>query len=212
MDRDSFVFYASFHKALSGLPPDDYKQTLVAVCEYALFGKEPDLQGIPFMAFELIRPQIDANNKKYQNGIKGAEYGKLGGRPKKKTSVVMEENPLGVIEENPIGVTDETPNVNVNENVNVNVNDINVGKTKRFTPPTAKQVKEYASEKGCPDFPADRFVDFYESKGWMVGKNKMKDWKAAVRTWLKDKQQKQQSKYVNYGQRQTDYDSIFGLK
>ena len=33
---------------------------------------------------------------------------------------------------------------------------------------------------------ADRFVDFYESKGWMVGKNKMKDWRAAVRTWERE--------------------------
>jgi hypothetical protein len=36
---------------------------------------------------------------------------------------------------------------------------------------------------------ADAFVDFYESKGWLVGKNKMKDWKAAVRTWERNRDQ-----------------------
>ena len=51
-----------------------------------------------------------------------------------------------------------------------------------FTPPTLEQVKEYCTErKNGVD--AERFIDFYACKGWMVGKNKMKDWKAAVRTW-----------------------------
>ena len=58
---------------------------------------------------------MDANNKKYVNGQKGAEYGKLGGRPKKN-----KENPIGVIEKNPNGLLEKTPNVNVNENVNDN--------------------------------------------------------------------------------------------
>lgn len=54
----------------------------------------------------------------------------------------------------------------------------------RFIPPTVEEVKEYCSErKNKVD--AERFVDYYTSNGWCVGKNKMKDWKAAVRTWEK---------------------------
>jgi hypothetical protein len=61
-------------------------------------------------------------------------------------------------------------------------------KTGRFTPPTLKDVTDYFHEKGmvgiaCGE--AEKFINFYESKGWMVGKNKMKDWKAAVRNWIK---------------------------
>lgn len=52
----------------------------------------------------------------------------------------------------------------------------------RFAPPTLEDVKEYCMERGN-GVDAQRFIDFYEMKGWMVGKNKMKDWKAAVRTW-----------------------------
>ena len=54
----------------------------------------------------------------------------------------------------------------------------------RFTPPTADEVKAYAL---TIDYLIDseQFVDFYSSKNWMVGKNKMKDWKASVRTWKK---------------------------
>ena len=57
--------------------------------------------------------------------------------------------------------------------------------TKRFTPPTVDQVKAYCEERRNWVDP-QRFVDHYTSNGWMVGKNKMKDWKAAVRTWEKN--------------------------
>ena len=56
------------------------------------------------------------------------------------------------------------------------------GKTKRFVPPTMEEVRDYIIGKGSA-VDAERFWNFYESKGWMVGKNKMKDWKAAIRTW-----------------------------
>ena len=69
--------------------------------------------------------------------------------------------------------------------------DINVGHkpTKRFTPPTVDEVRAYCQGRQNGVDP-QRFVDYYTSNGWMVGKNKMKDWKAAVRTWeQKDKPQ-----------------------
>ena len=51
-----------------------------------------------------------------------------------------------------------------------------------FTPPSIGEVSAYCTERNNGIDP-QHFVDFYEAKGWMVGKNKMKDWKAAVRTW-----------------------------
>ena len=54
--------------------------------------------------------------------------------------------------------------------------------TKRFVAPTLKQVKDYKQEKSLNLDPA-QFIDFYESKGWLVGKTKMRDWKAAARGW-----------------------------
>ena len=55
---------------------------------------------------------------------------------------------------------------------------------KRFSPPTVSDVNAYCLERGNNVDP-NRFVDYYTANGWMVGKNKMKDWKAAVRTWEK---------------------------
>lgn len=53
-----------------------------------------------------------------------------------------------------------------------------------FAPPTLDEVRNYVTDNRYPVDP-EKFCDFYASKGWMVGKNKMKDWKAAVRTWSK---------------------------
>lgn len=55
-------------------------------------------------------------------------------------------------------------------------------RNRRFTPPTVDEVRAYCKERGNGVDP-QRFVDYYSSNGWMVGKTKMKDWKAAVRTW-----------------------------
>ena len=55
-------------------------------------------------------------------------------------------------------------------------------KPRTFTPPTVAEVQAYCQERQNGVDP-ERFVDFYESKGWMIGKNRMKSWKAAVRTW-----------------------------
>lgn len=58
----------------------------------------------------------------------------------------------------------------------------NSNKTKRFVPPTYEEVEAYCKERNNNVNP-QRFIDFYESKGWLVGRAKMKDWKASVRTW-----------------------------
>ena len=55
-------------------------------------------------------------------------------------------------------------------------------KNKPFNKPTILEVQDYCSERNN-NIEAEAFIDFYESKGWFVGKNKMKDWKACVRTW-----------------------------
>lgn len=60
---------------------------------------------------------------------------------------------------------------------------VEIVKRSVFTPPTEEEVAKYAEAKGYADFEVERFVDFYASKGWYVGKNRMRDWRAAVRNW-----------------------------
>ena len=83
-----------------------------------------------------------------------------------------------------------------------------VKKRTRFSPPTIDEVKAYCKDRNN-SVDADRFIDYYNSNGWMVGKNKMKDWKAAVRTWENNgygNQRKQQPKETK--QRSYDLDAF----
>ena len=107
MERESFVFYRSFYEGIKELPRDIQGEVLTAIMEYGLNGVTTENQKpITKAMFALIKPQLDANNQRFENGRLGAEHGKKGGRPKK-------EKP----QENP----NLTPNVN--DNVNVNDND-----------------------------------------------------------------------------------------
>jgi hypothetical protein len=83
--------------------------------------------------------------------------------------------------------TNEITNEQPTSNQRVTTNN-NVKKEKKFIIPTFNDVLEYCMQNNL-DVDGVKFINFYESKGWMVGKNKMKDWKAAIRTWVKPKQQ-----------------------
>lgn len=85
----------------------------------------------------------------------------------------------------------DTTNTNIYYNNKEN-NNINIITKERFKKPTLEEVEEYCKERGNSVNPQN-FIDFYESKGWKVGKSPMKDWKACVRTWEKNSLQKETS-------------------
>ena len=93
MKRDTFVYYRSFYEATKLLDNDDFAEITRAICEYALNGNEPSIEGVPMVVFKLIKPQIDANNAKFLNGGKGGGFGQLGGRPRKETPTKPQQNP-----------------------------------------------------------------------------------------------------------------------
>lgn len=80
------------------------------------------------------------------------------------------------------------------------------GSVARFRAPSPAEVAEYAStfaeSKGMAhaDFDPERFVDFYTQKGWMVGKSRMRDWKAAVRNWLRSSRPSKEAVGNDYSQ------------
>lgn len=72
--RDSVVFYRSFYEAVKDLPPEEFKESVQAILDYGLDDKPPDKQGtIAHTVFSLVRPQIDANNRRFKNGCKGGK-------------------------------------------------------------------------------------------------------------------------------------------
>ena len=110
--RDSLVFYRSFYESVAELSDDDRLKVYDALFKYALDGEEPSLSGAPLAIFKLMRPQVDANNRKYENGKKG-------GRPKANDN----HNKTKAKPNNNQSKAKPKPNVNVNVNDNVNDND-----------------------------------------------------------------------------------------
>lgn len=111
--RDSFVFYRSFFEALQDVPIEERACIYDAICAYSLNDIEPKLTGMQLAIFKLIRPNIDSNKRKYENGKKGASFGKKGGRPKKDNPSQTPTKP----QENP----NKTRNVDVDDNVDDDV-------------------------------------------------------------------------------------------
>ena len=68
MERDSFIFYRSFYEAIKEVPDEEQLQIYKTITEYALNGNEIDNKGISKAIFTLIKPQLDANLKRYING------------------------------------------------------------------------------------------------------------------------------------------------
>ena len=100
------------------------------------------------------------------------------------------------------------PNINTNQNTNINTNDCD-SRAKRFTPPTVEEVRSYCAERKN-NVDAQRFVDYYTSNGWLVGKNKMKDWRAAVRTWERNNTSSSKASGIAVKQNASDdLDGIF---
>lgn len=110
MKRESFIFYSSWLDAINVLPAKKQGELLAAIIVYGLRGELPQHPNSLTQAIlAMVKPQIDSNNLRYENGRKGAVFGQLGGRPPEKPD--DSKNPGGVMTENPSGVKDETPNV-----------------------------------------------------------------------------------------------------
>lgn len=177
--RESFVFYRSFYDAIGHLPEEVQNTLLRAVIEYGLDQTPPDFSGQPNQpyidaVFAACRPQIDANYRRWLNGLKGAPYGSRGGAPKGNTNAKKQP------QNNP--KTTPNVNVNVNENEKGGAGESPARKNVAFVKPSLPEVEAYCSERANGIDPGE-FIDYYEAKGWMIGKNKMKDWRAAVRNW-----------------------------
>lgn len=76
---------------------------------------------------------------------------------------------------------------------NISINTLSNKGRSRFEKPSVEEIREYCKEKGL-DIDAEQFFNFYESKGWMVGKSPMKNWKAAIATWAGRKEKERQTR------------------
>lgn len=133
-DRDSFIFYKSFYEAIEDVDDKSKLEIFNAICKMALYDKEVELKGISATLFKLIKPQLQANTKKFKDGKKG-------GRPKKETTGYEEEKTTGFENKKPNVNVNDNVNVNYNENDNVNVNDKYIVSEVETSTTTAKASK-----------------------------------------------------------------------
>ena len=119
--RQSFIFYKSFYEALEELNDKQYAKVFRAITKFALFGEEPDLTGIEKVIFSLVKPQLIANQKRYENGCKG-------GRKPTEEQTSENQNETEIKPKHNQIETNLEPNENVNVNDNVNVKDLKESK------------------------------------------------------------------------------------
>ena len=171
------------HRPLFDAVPDDVAGRVVkAALTYFATGEVVQLGQLEAVVFASIKADIDDAHADY---LRDVENGKKGGRPR----LTPEEKP-------PVRVG-IPPSPTVTEREGDGERDgeeegkgMKAGKPPtrhKFSPPTVAEVLQYCHEQGC-SIDAERFVDHYESNGWMVGKNKMRNWKAAVRNWSRKEQ------------------------
>ena len=185
MANNGFVFLASYWEAIKELPDEDQLSAYRALCQYGLYGEEPaEMTPIAKAIFTLTKPNIDTCNNRYKAAV---ENGKKGGRPRKQPKKNQSENQT----ENQTENQSENQTVNQEEEYekeeeyeSEDEKDSIADKPHRthFVRPSVEEVREYCQSRGNSIDP-QRFVDHYNSNGWMVGRTKMKDWKAAVHTW-----------------------------
>jgi hypothetical protein len=157
-DKKSFLLYADQQSVFKQLPDEIAGQLIKHIFSYVNDENPITDNLIINIAFEPIKLQLKRDLQKYESI-----------RERNSANARMRWDAVALS-----GIPKDTKNaVNVNDNGNDNV------KSKVFKPPTLEELKTE-----FPNLDAQRFHDFYSSKGWMIGKNKMKDWKAAARNWL----------------------------
>jgi len=182
--KNSFILFTEYVEYIEDLTAEQCGYLLKAIFEYEIEGKLiTELDISTKIVFKIIKNNLDRANEKYiqsvENGKKGAEHGLKGGRPK------PPNNPP---------ITPTKP-LNNNDNVNECVNDndnVNNKKTNRFTPPTIEEVKEFCLERKNTINP-EAFVAFYDSKGWKIGKEPMRDWRKCMITWEINEKEKEKN-------------------
>jgi len=209
--RDGIVFYKSFYESISELPKENALNIYNAIFRYAFFDEEPELSGIEKAIFTIVKPQIDANNKKYENGKKG-------GRPPKKA---MDK------EEKTSGFENVKPNVKENDNDkekgNVTVKEKEYSCTEPDkSAPVPAVIELILNDKSLYPITqedVDKWQELYPAANIMQELRKMKGWldanpakrktrkgiKKFITSWLAREQDRGGAK--TYGERKSEIES-----
>ena len=186
--RNSFVFHRDWYLAISKRKNETRLEIYDAIMSKIFDGNDKQLSELASVVMDFISPQIERDTEKWADiREKRSDAGKRH-RGNQYQQVITNGANVPTMEQNG---TNGTVNVYVDniskDNVILKEKEDKSSLKKsmtRFVKPTVEQVSAYIVEKSY-HVDAENFVNYYESKGWVVGKSPMKDWKAAVRTWEK---------------------------
>ena len=166
-EKKSFIMYADQQGVFKQLPDDVAGRLIKHIFSYVNDENPCTEELIINIAFEPIKQSLKRDLKRWEDYIeKQSLNGKKGGRPPK----AKESQETQAFLNKPKKA--DSVSVSVNDSVNVNE------KIKQFKAPTVGELKNE-----FPNIDAESFHDFYTSKGWKIGKDPMKDWRAAARNW-----------------------------
>lgn len=214
--KNSFIFHNDYQTQLMLMSDEDAGALIKALVQYSCTRERPKLGGVVEMAFSFMAAQMDRESAAYIARCgKNSENGAKGGRPKKQTVSEDSEKNQTVFEktqksewflEKPKKADKDKEEDNDKDKDSVESK--TRASARSHTPPSLDDVKAYCKERGGK-VDAERWYDFYASKGWMIGKNKMKDWRAAVRRWESDAQARAPDDVKRFGFEQRKYDDDF---
>lgn len=191
MALESFNAYHSYLDTMEALNDAECGRLFRALLEYSATGAAPELRGNERFVFPGMRSQIDRDIEKYNaKCARNRENGEKGGGHSPPNAP---ERP-------------RTPPKDKDKDKDISFPPNGVKENARAHHPTVEEVAAYCRERGNR-VDAERFVDFYASKGWKVGNQPMKDWKACVRTWeRREDKPKQTGRFAT-----PDYDAMEDL-
>lgn len=173
-EAPGFMTYREAAIMFSLMPEGDAARAIKATCDYYLYRTLPaNLTGTAQQVFKIMKADIDRNNEKYKKIVE---------RNKRNAEKRWEKDDttgIPVVNQSNTNLKPETLNSKL-KTQNQSCEAAAPPSAKRFTPPTLAEVQSYVAERHSAVDPQS-FIDFYEAKGWMVGKTPMKDWKAACR-------------------------------
>lgn len=173
--------YISYLESLVPFSDEEIGRLVRAMLTYAATGEAPQFDGNERFVWPTLKAQIDRDEAAYRERCeKNRVNGAKGGRPPKNQTVFTET--VWFLEKPKKAKEKEKEKEKKKESIMAGKPPI-----RQFIPPTVDEVRTYCTEKGYSIDP-EKFVDYYTSNGWKVGKNPMKDWKAAVRIWARKEQ------------------------
>ena len=177
MAREYFCAYHSYIKQCKGLSDGELGRLFRALLEYSASGKVPELNGRESVAFDFMSANIDRDAESYKDTCNRNRENISKRYERIRANTTVYETYQEKEEEKE---KEELLKKDISNEISKKST-----RQKKFVPPTVEEVAAYCLErKNKVD--AAYFVDHYTSNGWKVGKQNMKDWKAAVRTWEKN--------------------------